>query len=98
MVPVVSVIRVSGQQFVYVAEGGEGKWVARQRAVTLGSLLGNNYVVLSGLQAGERVIVAGVQKIGDGAPVQTLPPGGGRPGGPGGPGGREGGDGRGGRP
>ena len=47
--------------------------VARQRAVTLGTVIGNEYVVESGLQAGEQLIVSGVQKIGDGAPVTTTP-------------------------
>jgi len=43
--------------------------VARQRAVEPGPLAGNDYVVKSGLRAGERLIVSGVQKIRDGAPV-----------------------------
>ena len=37
--------------------------------VELGELVGNDYVVLKGLSAGDRLIVSGVQKIGDGAPV-----------------------------
>ena len=36
-----------------------------------GQLLGNDYVVLKGLNAGENLIVAGIQKIGDGAPVRA---------------------------
>ena len=43
--------------------------VARQRAVEPGPVVGNDYVVKSGLKAGDRLIVSGVQKIGDGAPV-----------------------------
>jgi hypothetical protein len=32
--------------------------------------------VLDGLKAGEQLIVSGIQRIGDGAPVQPAPPGG----------------------
>jgi RND family efflux transporter MFP subunit len=76
-VPLVAVSRISGQYFVFVAEPGEsGGLVARQRPVTVGPVVGNDYVVMSGLKAGDKVIVAGVQKIGDGAPVAPGPPGG----------------------
>lgn len=74
-VPLVSVSRINGQYFVYVAEQGDGGMtVARQRPVNLGPVIGNDYVVLSGLNAGEQLIVSGVQKIGDGAPVNASPP------------------------
>ena len=74
-VPFVAVNRVNGQYFAYVAESGEGgKTVARQRAVELGAVVGNDYVVKSGLKAGEKLIVSGVQKIGDGAPVTIAAP------------------------
>ena len=33
-------------------------------------MIGNDYVVRSGLKAGETLIVSGIQKIGDGAPVR----------------------------
>jgi hypothetical protein len=36
--------------------------------------VGNDYVITSGLKAGERLIANGVQKIRDGAPVQVGPP------------------------
>jgi len=68
-VPIVAVSRISGQFFVFVAESANGGLVARQRPVVVGPLTGNDYLVTSGLKAGDRVIVAGVQKIGDGAPV-----------------------------
>jgi RND family efflux transporter MFP subunit len=72
-VPIVALNRVGGQFFAYVAESGEaGATVARQRAVEPGPVVGNDYVVKSGLKAGERLIVSGVQKIGDGVPVTIL--------------------------
>jgi RND family efflux transporter MFP subunit len=74
-VPFVAVNRVNGQYFAFVAESGDGgKTVARQRAVELGAVVGNDYLVRSGLKAGEKLIVSGVQKIGDGASVQITAP------------------------
>jgi len=71
--PLVSMTRINGRFFAFVAEGAGDKTVARQRAVDLGELVGNNYVVLKGLSVGDRLIVSGVQKIGDGAPVAVNP-------------------------
>lgn len=75
-IPVVSVVRINGQYFAFVAEPATaGGLVAHQRAVTLGPVVGNEYLVVSGLKAGEQLIAGGLQKIGDGAPVQALPGG-----------------------
>ena len=71
-VPVVAVNRVSGQYFVFIAQAGQGGTVARQTPVTVGEVVGEEYVVRGGLQAGQRVIVSNVQKLGDGAPVATA--------------------------
>jgi RND family efflux transporter MFP subunit len=71
-VPLVAVSRINGQYFVYVTEKGDGgTLIARQRAVQLGPVVGNDYVVLGGLTEGEQLIVSGVQKIGDGMPVNV---------------------------
>ena len=48
--------------------------VAHQRAVDPGAMVGNDYVVRSGLRPGDTLIVSGVQKIRDGAPVQVAAP------------------------
>jgi RND family efflux transporter MFP subunit len=73
--PIVALNRINGQFFAYVAENGEGgKPVARQRAVEPGPVVGNDYVVKSGLKPGEKLIVSGVQKIRDGAPVAIGAP------------------------
>jgi RND family efflux transporter MFP subunit len=69
-IPAVSVTRINGQYFAFVAEPKGNGFVARQRSVKVGELVGNDYVVVSGLAVGDRLIVSGVQKIGDGAPVQ----------------------------
>ncbi len=68
-VPIVAVTRLAGQYFVFVAEEGKDGVVARQTPVTLGDVQGDSYIVRSGLDAGARVIVSNVQKLGDGARV-----------------------------
>ncbi|HEV7218972.1 MAG TPA: efflux RND transporter periplasmic adaptor subunit [Terriglobales bacterium] len=71
-VPVLAVTRIGGQSFVYVAtQDGQGS-VAKQRAVTLGDTIGNNYAVQSGLSPGDKVITSGIQFLIDGAPVKPL--------------------------
>lgn len=68
-VPVLAVTRISGQPFVFVAEQKDGHDVARQRPVKLGAIVGDAYAVIDGIKAGDRIIVSGVQKLGDGAPI-----------------------------
>ena len=63
--------------------------VARQRAITVGGVVGNDYVVQAGLKPGDRIVASGVQKLGDGVPIMPLPAA--PPGGPGAPGGAPGG-------
>jgi RND family efflux transporter MFP subunit len=78
-VPLIAVSRVNAQTFAFVVEKDDkGTTVARQRAIQLGPVVGNDYVLISGLKEGEQLVVAGVQKIGDGAPVQATPAGGAR--------------------
>jgi len=74
VVPVTSVLRVNGQFFAFVAEDSKGPdgqpaLVAKMRPVTVGPIMGNNYQVLTGLKPGERLVVSGAQKLGDGAPI-----------------------------
>lgn len=72
-VPVLSVSRINGQFFVFVVEQSGKGLVAHQRLVRLGDLVGNEYPVLSGLKAGEHLVVEGSQTLVDGAPVtETL--------------------------
>ena len=69
-IPVVAVTRLAGQHFVFVAEPMGQGFVARQKPITVGPIVGEDYVVQNGLKAGDRVIVSNVQKIGDGVPVK----------------------------
>jgi RND family efflux transporter MFP subunit len=68
--PITAVQRVNGQYFCFVAEAAGDGLVARQHPIQVGEVHGNDYVITSGLKAGDRLIVGGVQKIGDGAPVR----------------------------
>jgi RND family efflux transporter MFP subunit len=72
VVPVLAVTRLGGQAFVYVATSQDGKYLAKQRPITIGDTVGNNYAVLSGLKNGDKVIVSGTQFLVDGAPVQPM--------------------------
>ena len=72
VVPVTSVTRVTGQYFVFVVEPDEkGGLVARQKPVHVGPIAGNDYVLLDGIQAGEKLIVSGTQNLADGTPVSV---------------------------
>ncbi len=71
-VPVLAVTRIGGQSFVYVADQSDKGTVARQRAVTLGDTVGNDYAVTGGLKAGDKVIISGIQFLIDGAPVKPI--------------------------
>jgi len=71
-VPVLAITRIGGQSFVYVAASSDNGTVAKQRAVSLGDTIGNDYAVSDGLKAGDKVIVSGTQFLVDGMPVRPL--------------------------
>ena len=89
LVPTTAITRLGGQTFVYVAEAGSDdelpppeaippgmpapEQVARLRPVQLGDIQGNSYQVLSGLEAGETIVVSGILNLQDGMPI--LPQG-----------------------
>ena len=76
VIPVTAVLRVSGQFFAFVAEDAGGRLVAKQRAIKVGPITGDNYPVLDGLKAGERIVTSGTMKLADGAAIQAAPPAG----------------------
>ncbi|MCX7010360.1 MAG: efflux transporter periplasmic adaptor subunit, partial [Kiritimatiellaeota bacterium] len=47
--------------------------VVHTRSVKTGERTGTRWIVDAGLQAGERIVVEGVQKIRDGTTVKALP-------------------------
>jgi RND family efflux transporter MFP subunit len=69
LIPMTAVARLSGKTFAFVAEGSGQQTVARQKVVELGDLIGADYVVLNGIQPGDRLITSGTQMLVDGMPV-----------------------------
>src|SRR5688572_29400207 len=70
-VPQRSVMEGPQGKFVYVVDE---KSTAQARPVEAGPWAGDRWIITSGLNGGERVIVDGVMKIGPGAPVKVAQP------------------------
>jgi membrane fusion protein (multidrug efflux system) len=68
-IPQQAVQEMQGKRSVYVVDA-EGK--AQYREITANTRLGNDWVVESGVTAGEMVIVEGTQKVRPGAPVKPV--------------------------
>jgi len=67
-----NVIQETGaEQFLFVASPQDGRWIARKRIVQTGESYGDRIEIASGLEAGERVITFGFQKIADNQPVSV---------------------------
>jgi multidrug efflux pump subunit AcrA (membrane-fusion protein) len=70
VVPVLAVNRIGDQYFAFIAEPQKnGSFVAHQRPLKIGQMVGNDYAVLEGIKPGDRVIVSGTQFLIDGTPV-----------------------------
>ena len=67
-VPERAVVELQGKSFLWVITQ-DGK--AHQREVTVGEQNGSNMLVLKGLEPGERIVVEGLQKVREGAPVNA---------------------------
>lgn len=68
-VPQQAVFR-QGEQAQLVVIRGDGS--SETRSVQVGDVVDNSYVVLSGIKAGERVVVEGRDKLAPGAPVKLV--------------------------
>lgn len=64
-----AVAELQGKNFVWVI-GSDNK--ATQRAVKVGETVGEKILIAEGLKAGERIVVEGLQKVREGAPVQAM--------------------------
>ena len=72
-VPILAVSRLAGQYFAFVAEPQQsGGFLAKQRPLTIGETIGNNYEVKAGIKPGDKVIVSGTQFLLDGVPVVPM--------------------------
>ena len=69
VIPVLSVMRINGQFFAFLSVNEGKATVARQKVLTLGDTIGNDFVVLDGLKPGDHIIVSGTQFLQDGMPV-----------------------------
>jgi RND family efflux transporter MFP subunit len=70
-VPLLAVVRINGQPFVFVIKNAQGRATAEQRLIQVGDIVGNDIAVLRGLSPGERIVVSGVQKLANGVPVRV---------------------------
>ncbi|MEH2432724.1 MAG: efflux RND transporter periplasmic adaptor subunit [Nostoc sp.] len=87
LIPVTAVSRLGGETFVFVAEAptekkaeapaekkaGAPSLVAQQKPVKLGVIEGNNYQVIEGLKAGDKIVVSGILNLTNGAPITPAP-------------------------
>jgi membrane fusion protein (multidrug efflux system) len=71
LVPEQAIVPMGEQKNVYVVDAGKAKLVQ----VTLGARQPGQVEVTSGLKDGDQVIISGLQKIGEGAPVTAKPAG-----------------------
>ncbi|MEL7060928.1 MAG: efflux RND transporter periplasmic adaptor subunit [Acidobacteriota bacterium] len=72
-VPIVSVGEDQNGRFVYVVEdGSDGTATVRRRPVEVGDMGSLGLHVVSGLEAGETVVTAGVRRLSDGMKVKSV--------------------------
>jgi membrane fusion protein (multidrug efflux system) len=68
-IPQRALVELQGKNFVWVVSKDN---IASQRAVTVGEQIDSDVLILDGLKAGERIVVEGVQKTREGAPVTPM--------------------------
>ncbi len=72
LVPTRAVSILGGQKFVYVATPGdsaEAELVAKQQPVTLGTIQGQAYQVISGVEEGDKIVVTRILDLKDGTAI-----------------------------
>ena len=73
IVPAAAVAKDQQGTYVYVLQSGaDGQAVVKRRAVKVGELLATGLEIVSGLEAGEQVVSAGVNSIRDGLAVKAA--------------------------
>lgn len=77
LVPTTAISRLGGQDFVFVAEekstDGKSQLVANQKPVKLGKINGNQQEILEGLTPKDKIVVAGILQLQNGAAIAPLP-------------------------
>ncbi len=68
-VPERALVELQGKNFLWVisADG-----IASQRAVTVGEQTDSKFIIRDGVEVGERIVVEGLQKVREGAPVTAM--------------------------
>jgi len=69
-IPYKAITEQMGEFFVFVSQDT----IARQHKVKLGPRVGNNVVIMSGINAGDKVITDGFQRLRDGGKITLGPP------------------------
>jgi len=74
LIPTDAVSRIAGKSFVFVAAEKKQKdaspvLVAVQKPVKLGTIQGQSYQVISGLESGDRLIISGILNLAHGTPI-----------------------------
>jgi membrane fusion protein (multidrug efflux system) len=69
LVPERAVAELQGKNFVWVIDADSK---ATQRPIKVGDNIGGQFLVLEGLKPGERIVVDGIQKVREGAPVKAV--------------------------
>ena len=74
LIPTSSIFRIGGQAFVFKAVNAPEtqQLIAKQQPIKLGDIQNNSYQVLEGLQAGDKILTAGILKVRDGVPIQQI--------------------------
>ncbi|MBP7194310.1 MAG: efflux RND transporter periplasmic adaptor subunit [Candidatus Cloacimonetes bacterium] len=65
--PITNVVNEFGKNYVYIVDAATR---AQKMEVTLGRVIGENVEILSGLQAGDKVVTSGADNLESGTPVQ----------------------------
>jgi RND family efflux transporter MFP subunit len=74
LIPTSAVTSLGGQKFVFVAKPGESEagktsLVAKQKPIEVGTIQGQSYQVISGVQAGDRIAVSHILDLKDNTPI-----------------------------
>jgi membrane fusion protein (multidrug efflux system) len=70
VVPLTSVVEISSQKYVFIADNG----LARINAVTVGAVVGDSIEILSGLKGGEQIVTTGAGQLNDKDKIKTIEP------------------------
>ena len=68
-VPERALVELQGKNFLWVISAAG---IASQRAVTVGEQTDSKFIILDGVEVGERIVVEGLQKVREGRPVTAM--------------------------